>query len=612
MKTKGSTFTGRHLKLTVYGASHAPAIGMRLENFPAGFTLDRAVLQALMERRAPGRNATSTARFEPDVPEFISGLADGVTTGEPLEAVIRNTDTRPKDYGGVERTVPRPGHADYGQWIQRGRIPTGGGPNSGRLTAPMCIAGGVCQQYLVQRGIIVSARAISVGGQTDDLSAAVLAARDDLDSVGGIIEITATGLPPGIGGAMFDGVETVLSGALFGIPGVKGVEFGAGFKSATMRGSELNDPFVMREGRVETATNNHGGILGGMTSGMPLVCRIAMKPTPSIFKEQRSVDLLTGEEVPYAVKGRHDPCITLRAVPVAEAITAFALADAILAHEAATPRICLTLGLPTLAEDLAALARNRLFVDLVELRVDKLTPAEREQAASFPTQAGVPTILTIRRPVDGGSWEGDETTRAALYAKLLAAGHFAYVDFEDDFRRPELTAAARAAGTRVIRSLHDFSGPVVDVAARCRALRGESDEIAKVAFMPKTVDDVARLFAETADFTEIPHILCAMGPLGAISRILACRTHSFLTFTSPAESLGAMKGIGHLTPRDLVRNYNFRSVTSETEVLLEASADPAAAELRNATFAAQEADAIQIPMPVADEVTLQPLFAVLG
>ena len=318
---------GQHLRLEIYGESHAPQIGMRLENLGAGMEIDLVELQAFMERRAPGRDAFSTARREPDRPEFLAGVrrigeSSLVTDGSSIEAIIRNTDTRSGDY---EKTVPRPGHADYPNFVKTGRIPPGGGANSGRMTAAMCIAGGICLQELKRRGIAVFAKV--------ERSGDVKAAKAEGDSVGGVVSCVVTGLPVGLGGPMFDGVDGALAQALFGIPGVKGVEFGAGFAAAEMKGSENNDAFAVRDGRVVTLANNHGGVLGGMTSGMPLVFRVALKPTPSIYKEQRSVDLREMKEVPLVVRGRHDPCIAYRAVPVVEALTAFTLLDAILLEE---------------------------------------------------------------------------------------------------------------------------------------------------------------------------------------------------------------------------------------------------------------------------------------
>ena len=318
---------GQNIRLNVFGESHAPQLGMRLEGFPAGAEIDLDELQAFMMRRAPGRDDISTPRREPDVPEFTAGVVSSsprilVSDGNAIEAVIRNTDTRSGDY---EKTVPRPGHADFPNYVKTGRIPAGGGVNSGRMTAAMCIAGGLCLQELKRRGIAVFAKVESSGD--------VRAAKAEGDSVGGVVSCIVTGLPVGLGGPMFDGIDGAIAHAIFGIPGVKGIEFGAGFASAAMKGSENNDAFAIRDGRVVTLTNNHGGVLGGMTSGMPLVFRVALKPTPSIYKEQRSVDLREMTEVPLVVRGRHDPCIAFRAVPVVEALTAFAILDALLGEE---------------------------------------------------------------------------------------------------------------------------------------------------------------------------------------------------------------------------------------------------------------------------------------
>lgn len=324
---------GRQLRLDVYGESHAPKIGMRLEGFPCGEVLDLEGLRKLMERRAPGRDALSTARREPDEPEFTSGVVrEGVApgkllaTGAPIEAFIRNTDTRSGDY---ERTIPRPGHADYPNWVATGHIPAGGGANSGRMTAAMCIAGGLCLQALARRGVRVAACV----EDAERVAAAAAAAKADGDSVGAVVACEVTGLPVGIGGPMFDGIDGAIAQALFGVPGVKGIEFGNGFRSSSLRGSQNNDPFAINDGRVVTLSNNHGGVLGGMTSGMPLTLRLALKPTPSIYKKQRSVDLATMSETPLVVRGRHDPCIAFRAVPVVEALVAFAVLDAILERE---------------------------------------------------------------------------------------------------------------------------------------------------------------------------------------------------------------------------------------------------------------------------------------
>ena len=325
---------GDRFRFTIWGQSHGPAIGVTMEGLPAGFAIDFEALQRFLDRRAPGQ-AGSTPRKEADRPEFVSGLVDGVTCGGPVTAMIRNENTRSGDYDNLKYT-PRPGHADYTAWIKYGeaRDAAGGGQFSGRLTAPLCIAGGICLQLLAPMGITVSARLVRVGGETDPekFMDAIEAARAEGDSVGGVVECAVSGVPAGVGEPMFDGLENRIAGAVFGIPGVKGLEFGSGFAGADLRGSQNNDPFYVEDGAVRTRTNNAGGILGGISTGMPIVFRAAFKPTPSIAKPQQSVDLRTMTETTLAVRGRHDPCIALRAVPVVEAAAAVAIYDAILTN----------------------------------------------------------------------------------------------------------------------------------------------------------------------------------------------------------------------------------------------------------------------------------------
>ena len=327
-----SSSYGERFRFTIFGQSHAPAIGVTMEGIPAGFEIDMEQLQAFLDRRAPGNSPAATPRKEPDRPVFQTGLGGNVTNGAPLTAIIENTNTRSKDYDNV-RDCPRPGHADFPAFVKYGEIPAGGGHFSGRLTAPLCIAGGICKQILSGMGIEISAKILSVGGKTgtwEELEQVILEAKADGDSVGGVIECTATGLPVGWGEPMFGGMENRIAQVVFGIPAVKGIEFGAGFAAAGMRGSENNDPFCIKDGKVEILTNHHGGILGGITTGMPLVFRAAVKPTPSIAKPQRSVSLTKLEEQELIVHGRHDPCIVPRAVPVMEAAAAVAIYDAYL------------------------------------------------------------------------------------------------------------------------------------------------------------------------------------------------------------------------------------------------------------------------------------------
>lgn len=334
-----SSVFGTNIKLSVFGESHSREIGMTLDGIPAGEKIDLDELQRFMERRAPGRDPRSTARHEDDIPEFISGIKDGVTCGTPVTAVIRNKDVRSQDYDDM-KNVPRPGHADYPAHVKYGGNEDyrGGGHFSGRLTAPICIAGGIIKQILSRKGITAEARVDEIHGIqiTDEDSyskamAEIDAAREEGDSVGGIVSCVITGLPAGIGDPMFGGVENVISQAVFGIPAVKGIEFGRGFDAARIKGSENNDPFTVDEhGKVITEGNNHGGVLGGLTSGMPVTFRVAFKPTPSIAKPQKTINYETGEQEELVIKGRHDPCVAVRAVPVVEAAAAIAVYDLLL------------------------------------------------------------------------------------------------------------------------------------------------------------------------------------------------------------------------------------------------------------------------------------------
>ena len=355
-----SSTYGENLKLTIFGQSHGAAIGMTLDGIPAGLPVDFDELQVFLNRRAPGQNNWSTPRKEGDRPEFLAGILDGFTCGAPIAAVIHNTNTRSGDYANL-KDCPRPGHADYTAQMKYGGFQdaAGGGHFSGRLTAPLCIAGGLCKQWLAERGIRVAARIASIAGVTDDFEVNTLnpqldligtdfpvfspdagarmrekiaEARSECDSVGGIIECYITGLPAGLGEPMFGGVESRIAQIVYGVPAVKSVEFGIGAEAANLRGSQCNDAFTVENGQIRTVTNNAGGILGGITNGMPLIFRAAIKPTPSIARPQQSVSLSGGKEQELVVKGRHDPCIVPRAVPVIEAAAAIALFDLILGN----------------------------------------------------------------------------------------------------------------------------------------------------------------------------------------------------------------------------------------------------------------------------------------
>lgn len=353
-----SSQIGKHFKVTVFGESHGPAIGMVMDNPPAGLKIDFDYISAQNKRRAPGNDKTATPRKEADEPEFLSGVKNGVTTGAPIAVSIRNTNTKSGDYDGLLNT-PRPSHADYAAFVHYNgnNDISGGGHFSGRLTAPIVTAGSILRLYLKEKDIEIGGHILKIGAAEDTpfdpiniqaealislsksnfslinpeaeekMRAEVEAAKADGDSIGGIVEIAVTGLPAGIGGPMFEGVENEIAKAVFGIPAVKGIEFGAGFNFAEMRGSKANDQMYYDGGKVLCATNNNGGITGGLTNSMPIVFRVVIKPTPSIAKPQQTVDLKTGATTELTVHGRHDPCIVPRALPAIEAVTAIAIAN---------------------------------------------------------------------------------------------------------------------------------------------------------------------------------------------------------------------------------------------------------------------------------------------
>ncbi len=353
-----SSVIGDKIKLSIFGESHGEAIGCVIDGLPAGIKIDMNAVYKDMQRRAPGKDKTATPRLEKDIPHILSGMLDNVTTGAPLAMVIENTNTKSGDYSNL-MTVPRPSHSDYPAYVKYGgnNDVRGGGHFSGRLTAPLVFAGSVAKQILSQRGVAIGAHIKQIGSVCDavsdlnktdkslldTLSSSMFSlidetkeqamrdeiekARLSLDSVGGIIECFAVGLPVGLGGNMFDTVEGKLASILFGVPAVKGVEFGLGFGFADKRASEVNDEYEIKDGRVATLSNNNGGILGGMTDGAPLSVSVAIKPTPSIAKKQKSVNLQTMENAELEIHGRHDPCIVVRAVPVIECAVALGLLD---------------------------------------------------------------------------------------------------------------------------------------------------------------------------------------------------------------------------------------------------------------------------------------------
>ena len=356
---------GNHYRCSVFGESHGEMIGVEIDGIPPGEAIDEAALTRFMARRAPGSSTLTTQRKEADAVHLATGVKDGVTTGFPLLAYILNTNQRSKDYANL-LDHPRPSHADYTAYVHYKGFADmrGGGHFSGRLTAPLCIAGGIAGQILARRGIHIGAQLLQVGkvcGTAFDpvhvdaatlagmaerpfptldetaaeaMQAAIADAARDGDSVGAVVQGAAIGVPVGLGGPMFDGVENRLAQALFGIPGCKGVDFGDGFESVVLRGSQHNDPFTMQDGRIVPVTNHAGGILGGITSGAPITCRLAMKPTASIAMEQQTVSLSKGIDEPLTITGRHDPCIAIRAVPVVEAVMAIVILDLLLEEHA--------------------------------------------------------------------------------------------------------------------------------------------------------------------------------------------------------------------------------------------------------------------------------------
>ncbi len=361
-----SSSFGRHLKLSLFGESHGVGLGIVLDGLPPGLSLDLEEIGREMARRAPGRNDLSTPRRENDIPEILSGLYGGKTTGAPLSAVIRSRDTRSQDYG-EELDKPRPGHADYTGFIRYNGFGDhrGGGHFSGRLTAPIVFAGAVCKQWLRQSGIHIHAHIQRLAGiddgsfldvpvtkehldslpaetlpllhpgLADEMTKAILDAKSQDDSVGGIVECMALGLPAGLGAPFFDSAESILSHLMFSVPAVKGISFGVGFPMADMRGSQVNDTFYYDEnGAVRTKTNNAGGILGGISNGMPIVFRCVIRPTSSIAQPQDTVSLREKANTVLEIVGRHDPCIVPRALPVIEAMTAIGLCELWKEHNA--------------------------------------------------------------------------------------------------------------------------------------------------------------------------------------------------------------------------------------------------------------------------------------
>ena len=352
---------GNKLKVSIFGESHGAGIGITIDGLPSGVEIDMDEVMNEMARRAPGKSKLSTARKEGDKPEILSGVFEGKTTGTPLCGIIRNSDMHSKDYGKL-KDLMRPGHADYTGFVKYHEFNDyrGGGHFSGRITAPLVFAGAICKQVLRNKGINIGAHVKSIGNVKDksfdevdlnvdlfnelktkelpllmpekeeEMRNIVLEARQDLDSVGGTIECSVIGVDAGVGNPFFDSVESTLAHLMFSVPAVKGIEFGKGFEMSELRGSQCNDEYYYEDGKVKTYTNNNGGILGGITNGMPILFKVGIKPTPSIAKKQKTIDISTKENSELEIVGRHDPCIVQRAVPVIEAVTAIGILDLIM------------------------------------------------------------------------------------------------------------------------------------------------------------------------------------------------------------------------------------------------------------------------------------------
>ncbi len=349
---------GKKINISIFGESHGEGIGIVINGVEAGFPIDMDKILKEMERRAPGRNEMSTKRKEPDIPEILSGVFNGHTTGTPISMVIRNTDTRSKDYSKT-KDILRPSHADFSGYVKYNGFNDyrGGGHFSGRITAPLVFAGAIAKQILEKQNIYVGSHIKQVGsieddyfdtlniskekilelqketipvlneGIRDDILNEILAVKKQGDSIGGIVEVCVSGLKAGIGNPYFDSIESILSHLVFSVPAVKGIEFGLGFDFANSVGSNVNDSIYVEDGFIKTKTNNNGGINGGISNGMPIIYRAVIKPTPSISIAQKSVDISKMENTTIDVVGRHDPCIVQRALVVLEAVTAIGILE---------------------------------------------------------------------------------------------------------------------------------------------------------------------------------------------------------------------------------------------------------------------------------------------
>ena len=431
-----SSTIGNKITIEVWGASHAPEIGVTICGLPEGKKFDLKKAQAFLDRRKGGQNAYSTKRAEADMPDIQRGLMkaeDGndslyLTTGEDMTAIFYNQNTRSSDYDNM-KYIPRPSHADYTSYVKYGDRLTrsGGGIFSGRLTLPLCFAGAVCLQMMEDRGIEVFGHVSSIGeikdrmfdplgpereeiGKGEDhfpvldkeagekMVALMTSCAEEGDSIGGTIECAVTGLPAGVGEPLYDSVESTISQLIFNIPAVKGIEFGSGFECSEMKGSECNDPFGIEDGKIVTRTNHSGGIQGGISNGMPILFKVAIKPTPSIYKEQQTVDMKEMKEVTLSLKGRHDPCIVPRALPCVEAACAIAIYNLLIESEnSRLPRVekktlnSLRDDIDELDDKISRLMAKRMSVAseiAAEKKKDGLTVKNEEREKEVLTHVG--------------------------------------------------------------------------------------------------------------------------------------------------------------------------------------------------------------------------------
>ena len=446
-----SVYKGQTLTLSIFGTSHGPSIGMTLSGIPSEANINLDVLQEFMARRAPGNSPFSTSRKEPDIPEFVSGLRSGssgnsrnlTTDGSEIKAIIYNRDVKSSDYSKIANT-PRPGHADYTAHVKYGGTEDsrGGGAFSGRMTAPLCIAGGICKQLLAERGIYINASIHDIHGNAEDPLSEIKKAQVLRDSVGGTILCTISGLEAGHGGPLFEGLEGRIAEIVYAIPAVKGIEFGAGFESTRMYGSENNDEFYYDErGTVCTRTNNCGGILGGISDGMDIEFRVAIKPTPSIARPQKTIVYDSTEEAEIEVHGRHDPCIAPRAVPCVEAAAAVVITDLVLTERTASSTVSkesndLTMVSPTSANSFGLVSRDlshlRSSIDEIDLQLLALIERRLKITESVATYKKENNLRII-----------DSNREASLLKRIRSLSSDDLADLNEDIFKAIISASCK-------------------------------------------------------------------------------------------------------------------------------------------------------------------------